>query len=481
MIDNRYASGPMLMEVGIGPFFFFVYRRCGMNFKRSGISCWMMISAPLLFMTAAAFAQDEPSDCVELGANVYQNWTKTDSGGSGMPAGETSSDYVRCKACHGWDFMGAEGGYVRRSRKDSRPNAGAGDGDATSRAISTVMGGHAAATAEMITHGGTGRSYADGTGSWVPQDDAHSAANKTAHAEGYTLGNQHLDLSADGANTNDTVLTQEQVDCVVEFLNFADGDPSAYFSTINPAQNPVQYTIVATADADAGATFYADNCFGCHDDPATDHQGANGGHPDGGLLVYLGQDGKFSEFAHKARWGIPDEIMTRDAVGSPTSADVANVMLYLQELGGTGFSVNPGLTGTWWNAARAGEGFLLEFAGQPGQVDVLTMFASFYTYDSSGNQVWLTAQPTEPDLSAVGTTVEVKYFITDGAMWGGDFNSADVNNQEWGSGSLVFDSCSSGSVSLMPNQAMMDMGFTDLAYDLTRDLLDSGIACPTPN
>ncbi len=24
MMDHRYASGPMLMEVGIGPFFFFI-------------------------------------------------------------------------------------------------------------------------------------------------------------------------------------------------------------------------------------------------------------------------------------------------------------------------------------------------------------------------------------------------------------------------------------------------------------------------
>jgi len=98
-----------------------------------------------------------------------------------------------------------------------------------------------------------------------------------------------------------------------------------------------------------------------------------------------------------------------------------------------------------------------------------------------GNQVWLTAQPIEPDLSAVGTTVDVTWFITDEAMWGADFTSDDVNLTEWGTGSLVFTGCSNGSVSLVPNQAMIDMGFSDLEYDLTRDLLDSGIACPTPD
>ena len=427
-----------------------------------------IIGLPLLF-TSVAWAQDEPSECVEQGANIYQNWTKEDSGGSGMPAGEMSSDYVRCKACHGWDLMGTEGGYVRRSRNEGRPNAGAGDGDSTSRVISPIMGGHAPITADMITHGGTGRSYADGTGSWTALIDPPSAANTAAHAGGYTLGNQHPDLSTDGANGADIVLTQEQVDCVVEFLNFPSADPSAYFANINPAQNPVQYAIVDTADAAAGEAFYGTNCTTCHSaDPADD----SGFDPDGGMLAYLAKDGKFSEFSHKARWGVPDEIMTRETIGSPTAADVANMMLWMQELGGTGFAVNPGLSGTWWNSARSGEGFVLEFGFSNG---ALTLFASFYTY-LGGDQMWLTVQSTAID----GSEVTVAVFITNGAMWGDAFDPADVNLLPWGTGTLSFPGCSAGTVSLAPNDDMKAIGFTDLTYGLTRDLLSSGIACPTP-
>jgi len=427
-----------------------------MNFKRSGISCWMMVSAPLLFMTVAAFAQDPPSDCVETGALAYDNWTKIDSGGSGnLPDGVQSADYIRCKACHGWDRRGTEGGYVRRSRKDTRPNAGAGDGDATPRAIVTGT-----VTSGQIAHSGTGRHYSDGQGSWEPLDAQRNADNTAAHAEGYTLGNQHPDFSVGG-------ITQAQMDCLAEFLNFADGDPALYFADIDPGQNPVLYTMVDSANWLAGEVFFESSCEGCHTLEF--------------VLDYLEGDGKFSELAHKARWGSPDISMTRDAMGDPTAKNIADLLFYLQDVGATGFSVNPGLTGTWWNAARSGEGFLLEFADQPGQPGVLTMFASFYTYDNMGNQAWLTAQPMEPDLSGVGTTVDVTWVITDGAMWGADFNKDDVNRTEWGTGSLVFDSCSNGSVSLMPNQAMIDMGFTDLTYDLTRDLLDSEIACPTPN
>ena len=272
-----------------------------------------------LAFTGAVQAQEAPSDCVQMGAMAYDNWTKNDSGGTGsLPDGVGSADYIRCKACHGWDRMGTDGGYVRRSRRSSRPNAGAGDGDTTPRMIETGM-----VTAEMILHEGTGRSSADGSDSWVELDETHSAANKAAHANGFTLGNQHPDFSVDGP-------TDMQIDCLVEFLNFADADSSVYFADINPEQNPVLYTIVDTADAAAGETFFNSSCAGCHDLQFA--------------LDYLTGDGKFSEFAHKVRWGAPDTSMSRSAKGNPTAQNVADAMLYLQQQGGTGFALNPGLT-----------------------------------------------------------------------------------------------------------------------------------------
>jgi len=413
----------------------------------------------LLLFSGLALAQ---SECVETGAMAYENWTKVDAGGTGsLPEGVVNQDYIRCKACHGWDHLGTDGGYVRRSRKDTRPNAGAGDGDSTSRVISTESGD---VTADQIMHTGTGRMYAQGTGSWVPLDEVFSADNTAANAGGYTLGNQHPDFSTGG-------MTADQADCLAEFLNFEDGASSAYFADINPDMNPVLYTIISTADALAGENFYSDNCAGCHSADPADESGFD---PDGGMLAYLAKDGKFSEFSHKVRWGIPDASMTRAAIGSPTSADVANMMLWLQEEGGTGFALNPGLTGTWWNATRSGEGFILDF-GVPG--DVLTLFGSFYTYDDMGNQVWLTAEST-----AINSTVAtVNVFITSGAMWGDDFDPADVVRTLWGTGTFSFPGCDAGTVALMPNAEMIAMGYMDLTYGLTRDAIKSGIECPTPN
>jgi len=423
----------------------------------------------LLLFTGIALAQDAPGECVEMGALAYDNWTKEDSGGTGsLPDGAEDSDYVRCKACHGWDHMATDGGYVRRSRNEGRSNAGEGDGDMTSRNISFgVRGEGEMVTTEMIWHEGVGRAYSDGKGSWVELGEGmgmHHSQNKADHSSGYTMGNQHPDFSTGG-------MTQEQVDCLAEFMNFADADPMVYFSNINPSQDPVMYTMVNTADAMAGEAFYGAKCAGCHSaDPAEE----SGFDPDGGMLAYLAKDGKFSEFSHKGRWGIPGTSMSRDAMGSPTSADVANVMLWLQQEGGTGFGANSGLTGTWWNSARSGEGFVLDFGKANGMV---TLFGSFYTFDSMGNQVWLTAQSTAIN----GAVVTVDVFITNGPMWGDAFDPADANTVVWGTGTFTFPGCASGSVTLVPNAEMMAMGFTDYSQNLTRDAIESGIGCPTPN
>ncbi len=432
----------------------------------------------LMLFTSMTWAQEEPSACVVTGALAYENWTKVDSGGTGsLPSGVDNQDYIRCKACHGWDHMATDGGYARRSRKETRPNAGAGDGDTTSRNISfasrpdamaTEIDNGAKAEVAMVTaadilHAGTGRSYADGTGSWTALIDPHSASNKADHSMGYTLGNQHPDFSADD-------MTQGQADCLAEFLNFADADPSVYFANIDTSQSPALYTIIGTADAVAGETFYGVNCSGCHGDPAGD---SPIGSPEGGILAYLSSDGKFSEFSHKARWGIPDKSMTRDAMGSPTSADVSNMMLWLQELGGTGFAINPGLSGTWWDALRAGEGFVLDIGINAG---TMIFFGTFYTYDNMGNQVYLIGSGEVLG----GPAVTINVYSTGGAMWGDDFDTADVINTLWGTATFTFSSCGGATVTLTPTQAMIDMGYTEQTITLTRDLIEAAIQCPTP-
>jgi hypothetical protein len=139
------------------------------------------------------------------------------------------------------------------------------------------------------------------------------------------------------------------------------------------------------------------------------------------------------------------------------------------------FGLDGGLTGTWWNAARSGEGFVLQFGYVPGTTN-LTLFASFYTYDNLGNQAWLVALPS----SINGTTVNVDVYVTSGRMWGNDFDPADGATTPWGSGTFTFPTCTSGSVSLVPNASAQALGYSNLAYQLTReDFLGTATACPS--
>lgn len=139
------------------------------------------------------------------------------------------------------------------------------------------------------------------------------------------------------------------------------------------------------------------------------------------------------------------------------------------------FGLDGGLTGTWWNAARSGEGFVLQFGYVPGTTN-LTLFASFYTYDNMGNQAWLVALPT----SISGTAVNVDVYITSGRMWGNDFDPNDGTTTQWGTGTFTFPTCTSGSVSLVPNANAQALGYSNLSYQLTReDFLGTATACPS--
>jgi len=137
--------------------------------------------------------------------------------------------------------------------------------------------------------------------------------------------------------------------------------------------------------------------------------------------------------------------------------------------------INPGLTGNWWGGPdRRGEGFLLEVADSNG---ALTIVISFYTYDADGNQVYLIAVGP----ATTGMTAAVNVSITEGRMWGAAFDPADGATTPWGTGTFEFPACDVGTFSLTPNADQMAAGFTELTYNLSRDLTVSKIACPTFN
>lgn len=229
------------------------------------------------------FVSQFVSDEVAQGALAYSKYWETAAGGDGNEPDH--ADYTRCKACHGWDLLGTSGGYVRRS-----------DGGGTRSAAVNIRLDRTDYTADQIRN----------AGGWVPGTDDPQQS--------------HPDFSG--------ILSDDQVNALVAYLNFRDGKFDT-IGSIYTAPNPAEYT-VRFGDAARGETFYTGkgSCQGCHGD-ADDE---NASVPEGGVLAYFQGDGKPSELAHKVRWGEVGSIMTRQSMGNPTSQDIADLIAYLQSL-----------------------------------------------------------------------------------------------------------------------------------------------------
>lgn len=140
-------------------------------------------------------------------------------------------------------------------------------------------------------------------------------------------------------------------------------------------------------------------------------------------------------------------------------------------LGDEPFQIGAGLNGNWWKGPeRNGEGAQVEIADNGDGTLVLVI--TFYSYDPLGNQIFLVAVgPVD------GNSADVDVFITDGGMWGGEFDPERVSESQWGGGTLTANSCESIHLALMPNAESRSAGYTDLEYDLIR-LTTPLIACP---
>jgi len=224
---------------------------------------------------------------------------------------------------------------------------------------------------------------------------------------------------------------------------------------------------------------YGVECKDCHMSYATKSAKALGPHQ-GDLqthLFYINTDPMASMFTEDGgRVALDDDgkgAVTMDFACQRCheTASLDELALFAEDFHDTDkgledIGLDPGLSGTWWNPAKNGEGFLLEVDANK------FLFASLYTFGPDAEQVWLVAQGP----AAGGTTRNVTIFMPAGGTWG-DPSGADTGI-EWGTGTFTFPTCTSGSFSYTPNQAMMDLGYTAQSYDLTRTL-PSGISCPT--
>lgn len=235
----------------------------------------------------------------------------------------------------------------------------------------------------------------------------------------------------------------------------ANGDPVAHrvFNDDGSFSGPISIRVLGTDVNDAGTELNDEQEAAFFNQSATDtgtttsdvitaHPGFNGsvGNPGGTPQNILG--------------GTSGPGIFFDA----TAADFSTAAYEVAELT-IGRAVDGSFSGTWYDAARDGEGVLLEITSdQRGDPQAVVTWYS-YQSDNSGNQLWLVGQGP-----IVGDTAFVEMFVTSGAQFGPGFDTADVVVEHWGQVQLSFADCASAAFSYSAN----DQAFGDGRMELTR-------------
>ncbi|ABA57573.1 hypothetical protein Noc_1065 [Nitrosococcus oceani ATCC 19707] len=113
--------------------------------------------------------------------------------------------------------------------------------------------------------------------------------------------------------------------------------------------------------------------------------------------------------------------------------------------------IQSGHSGEWFNPERSGEGFFLEVLEND------RMVFSCFTDDSNQNQMWLFGAGNIVNDKAV-----IPVFVTEGGVFGSNFDPNEVVMTEWGTVEFSFSSCHKG-------QAVYNsmLGFGSGAVDFT--------------
>jgi hypothetical protein len=128
------------------------------------------------------------------------------------------------------------------------------------------------------------------------------------------------------------------------------------------------------------------------------------------------------------------------------------------------FTITPGITGSWFDRTREGEGFNVEIVGEALDPQLL---AYFYTYDDFGNQMWLTGV-----AAANGGTAVVPMTVTSGTVFGDSFDPLDVVYEVWGTITFTFTSCTAGTA------AYTSTDFGTGSFNIERLTTVTGLNCP---
>ncbi|MEP6938631.1 MAG: plastocyanin/azurin family copper-binding protein [Rudaea sp.] len=129
-----------------------------------------------------------------------------------------------------------------------------------------------------------------------------------------------------------------------------------------------------------------------------------------------------------------------------------------------GFSIVPGITGSWYNPAQSGQGFNIEIMANN------TFIAFWYVFDASGNDLWLTGIGNYS-----GDTTTLAMTQTTGGAFPPAFDPSKIVRTPWGTLSLQFSDCNHGSATWQPTDTAH---FASGTMPIQRLTSVAGVACP---
>jgi hypothetical protein len=110
---------------------------------------------------------------------------------------------------------------------------------------------------------------------------------------------------------------------------------------------------------------------------------------------------------------------------------VAALSLLLIGASATAKTIDPTISGSWYNADQSGHGLSIEY------VDENTTVIYWYVYTPDGQATFLVTAAQNQDMTASGTA-----FIQEGMRFG-DFDPGNLSQEEWGSVSVTYNACDS--------------------------------------
>lgn len=165
-----------------------------------------------------------------------------------------------------------------------------------------------------------------------------------------------------------------------------------------------------------------------------------------------------------------DTLSPAAGISNDNDRFLANLVTYLANEAIDTFFINPGLNGNWWDFTRSGEGAQLEVIING---EVFSVLLTFYSYDTENNQIFLVALG---DID--GNTSELDVFITDGGLWGPDFDPGLVQESPFGTGTLTAISCEEISLVITPNETYLDLGFVAHQWNMGKLAQNPALPCP---